>query len=178
MYEQQHLTIRTYLRSSQAIQIGFARLISDKSRFTWLADFFILPSHRGFGLGKALLHSLLDCSEFKVHNQMVDTRGSQELDNLLKKYAGFKATSEDKNETMYRFGKQAINPPLETALTPHPTLQEYFASANKDLLDIPFIHGYLITSYWSSGVSIEAIKCRIANSDCIGIYRKADNGGG
>ena len=36
-------------------QIGFARLITDKATFGYLADVFILPGHRGKGLSKWLL---------------------------------------------------------------------------------------------------------------------------
>jgi GNAT superfamily N-acetyltransferase len=36
-------------------QIGFARLITDKATFAYLADVFILPAHRGKGLSKRLL---------------------------------------------------------------------------------------------------------------------------
>ena len=39
-------------------QIGFARVITDKSTFAYLADVFILPSHRGKGLSKWLLETI------------------------------------------------------------------------------------------------------------------------
>lgn len=41
-------------------QMGFARLITDKATFAYLADVFILPEHRGKGLSKwlmAVIHS-------------------------------------------------------------------------------------------------------------------------
>ena len=40
-------------------QIGFARVISDKTTFAYLADVFILPEHRGKGLSKALVATIL-----------------------------------------------------------------------------------------------------------------------
>jgi GNAT superfamily N-acetyltransferase len=36
-------------------QVGFARVITDRATFAYLADVFILPAHRGQGLSKRLL---------------------------------------------------------------------------------------------------------------------------
>ncbi len=38
---------------------GFARVISDRATFAYLADVFILPSHRGRGLAHVLLQAVL-----------------------------------------------------------------------------------------------------------------------
>ncbi len=40
-------------------QVGFARVISDCATFAYLADVFVLESHRGRGLGKMLMASIL-----------------------------------------------------------------------------------------------------------------------
>lgn len=40
-------------------QIGFARIISDYATFAYLADVFILESHRGKGLSKWLLQTII-----------------------------------------------------------------------------------------------------------------------
>jgi len=40
-------------------QIGFARVISDCATFAYLADVFVLESHRGRGLGKVLIAAIL-----------------------------------------------------------------------------------------------------------------------
>jgi len=39
-------------------QIGFARLVTDKATFAYLADVFVLQSHRGKGLSKWLLQAI------------------------------------------------------------------------------------------------------------------------
>lgn len=39
-------------------QIGFARLITDQATFAYLADVFILESHRGLGLSKWLMQCI------------------------------------------------------------------------------------------------------------------------
>jgi GNAT superfamily N-acetyltransferase len=40
-------------------QAGFARVVTDRARFAWLADVFVLESHRGVGLGVWLIETVL-----------------------------------------------------------------------------------------------------------------------
>jgi GNAT superfamily N-acetyltransferase len=40
-------------------QVGFARVISDNAIFAYLCDVFVLESHRGFGLSKWLVQTIL-----------------------------------------------------------------------------------------------------------------------
>jgi GNAT superfamily N-acetyltransferase len=39
----------------QARQVGFARVISDRATYAYVADVFVLPSERGRGVGKRLM---------------------------------------------------------------------------------------------------------------------------
>jgi len=39
-------------------QVGFARLVTDKATFAYLADVFILPAYRGKGLSKFLMETI------------------------------------------------------------------------------------------------------------------------
>jgi GNAT superfamily N-acetyltransferase len=41
-------------------QVGFGRIVTDKSTFALLADVFILESHRGKGLSKWLMRCIMD----------------------------------------------------------------------------------------------------------------------
>jgi N-acetylglutamate synthase-like GNAT family acetyltransferase len=43
----------------RAAQVGFARVVTDKSTFALLADVFILEGHRGKGLSKCLMRHIL-----------------------------------------------------------------------------------------------------------------------
>jgi len=43
-----------------AEQVGFARVITDLATFGYLADVYILDAHRGRGLGKWLIRTILD----------------------------------------------------------------------------------------------------------------------
>ena len=40
-------------------QIGFARVVSDRATFAYLADVFVLDAHRGRGLSKWLMHVII-----------------------------------------------------------------------------------------------------------------------
>lgn len=40
-------------------QVGFARVVTDYATFAFLADVFILPAHRGLGLGKRLVAAVM-----------------------------------------------------------------------------------------------------------------------
>jgi GNAT superfamily N-acetyltransferase len=44
-------------------QIGFARVITDKATFAYLADVFIVPEYRGLGLARKLMDEILSCPE-------------------------------------------------------------------------------------------------------------------
>ena len=61
-------------------QIGFARLITDKATFAYLADVFILEQHRGKGLSKWLIGVIQSHSELQsLRRWMLGTRDAQGL---------------------------------------------------------------------------------------------------
>jgi GNAT superfamily N-acetyltransferase len=41
-------------------QVGFARAISDRATIAYLADVYVLPAHRGRGLGLELVREIVD----------------------------------------------------------------------------------------------------------------------
>ncbi len=45
--------------TSMKQQVGFARVVTDSATFAYLADVFILEEHRGKGLGKWLMASVM-----------------------------------------------------------------------------------------------------------------------
>ena len=47
------------LYAPRGAQAGFARVVSDRATFAWLADVFVLPDHRGRGLGAWLVECVL-----------------------------------------------------------------------------------------------------------------------
>ena len=44
--------------ASSASQIGFARVVSDFATYAYIADVFVLESHRGQGIGKLLMECI------------------------------------------------------------------------------------------------------------------------
>lgn len=46
-------------------QVAFARVITDRATFGYLADVFVLPAHRGQGHGKALIAAVLTHPELQ-----------------------------------------------------------------------------------------------------------------
>lgn len=44
----------------EGAQVGFARVISDRATFAYLADVFILPAHQRAGLGKWMVARILE----------------------------------------------------------------------------------------------------------------------
>jgi GNAT superfamily N-acetyltransferase len=61
-------------------QVGFARVITDYSTFAYLADVFVVPSHRGRGLGKLLIECVLKHPDLQgLRRWMLATRDAHEL---------------------------------------------------------------------------------------------------
>jgi len=50
-------------RSTQ--QVAFARVITDRAVFAYLADVFVVPEFRGRGISKALVRAILDYPELE-----------------------------------------------------------------------------------------------------------------
>lgn len=41
-------------------QVGFTRAVTDRATFAWVCDVFVLPRHRGRGLGHWMIETLLE----------------------------------------------------------------------------------------------------------------------
>ena len=69
------------LYAADGSQAGFARVVTDRARFAWLADVFVLEPHRGRGLGKWLVQTVLahpDLSELRFLLGTADAHGLYE----------------------------------------------------------------------------------------------------
>ena len=61
-------------------QIGFARLITDRATFAYLADVFVLDAYRGRGLGKWLVETMLAHPDLQgLRTWMLATRDAHGL---------------------------------------------------------------------------------------------------
>jgi GNAT superfamily N-acetyltransferase len=60
-------------------QIGYARVVTDFTRTAWLADVFILESHRGRGLGKWFVKTILEHPHLQTVKWLLTTDDAHEL---------------------------------------------------------------------------------------------------
>jgi GNAT superfamily N-acetyltransferase len=61
-------------------QVGFARVVTDRATFAWLADVFVLPEHRGRGIGKRLVETVLTHPELQgMKRWLLGTADAHEL---------------------------------------------------------------------------------------------------
>lgn len=47
-------------------QVAFARAVTDRATFAWLADVFVVPEHRGRGVGAMLVEAMLAHPELQT----------------------------------------------------------------------------------------------------------------
>ena len=65
-------------------QVGFARVITDRATFAYLADVFVLEEHRGRGLGRWLVECVLSHPDLRgLRRWMLAARDAHDL------YRGF-----------------------------------------------------------------------------------------
>lgn len=86
-------------------QVAFARLVTDKATFSWLADVFVDQDFRGQGLGKWLVQAACRYSDvYCVKRTLLATRDAHTLYN---KYGGFTPLG-DPSKYMNRFKPDEI----------------------------------------------------------------------
>ena len=59
--------------------VGFARAVSDGVAFAYLADVYVLPEHRGLGLGLELVRETVEGSPFAERKWLLHTRDAHAL---------------------------------------------------------------------------------------------------
>jgi GNAT superfamily N-acetyltransferase len=61
-------------------QVGFARVVTDRATFGWIADVYVEAGHRGHGLGKRLVAEILEHPELQgLRRWMLGTADAHEL---------------------------------------------------------------------------------------------------
>lgn len=61
-------------------QVGFARVVTDRTRFAYIADVFVLEAHRGKGLGKWLISIILSREDYRdISGWMLSTNDAHGL---------------------------------------------------------------------------------------------------
>jgi GNAT superfamily N-acetyltransferase len=64
-------------------QVGFARAISDRATIAYLADVYVLPAHRGRGLGLELVREIVDGAAGLDVRWLLHTADAQRLYDKL-----------------------------------------------------------------------------------------------
>jgi GNAT superfamily N-acetyltransferase len=67
--------------------VGFARIITDKATFAYLADVYVLPEHRGQGLSLRLIEQVIQHPDLQGLRRMM--LGTRDAHSLYEKF-GFK----------------------------------------------------------------------------------------
>ena len=86
-------------------QIGFARVVTDFATFAWVADVFILEGHRGQGLARWLMESILSHPELQQFRRWV-------------------LATKDAHELYRKFGFRELKRPERWMERPDPQMQE------------------------------------------------------
>ena len=61
-------------------QLGFARMVTDRATFAYLADVFVIPGYRGKGLSKFMMKAILEHPDMKgLRRIMLATRDAHGL---------------------------------------------------------------------------------------------------
>ena len=64
-------------------QVGFCRVVSDGGAFAWLGDVFVLPEHRGRGLGEELVREAVG---HPAHRNLTWYLGTRDAHALYRKF--------------------------------------------------------------------------------------------
>lgn len=75
--------------------VGFCRVVSDGGAVAWLGDVYVLPAHRGRGLGEQLVREAV---EFPAHRELAWYLGTRDAHDLYRRF-GF---TSDHPRTMSR----------------------------------------------------------------------------
>jgi GNAT superfamily N-acetyltransferase len=86
-------------------QVGFARVVTDFATFAWVADVFILEDHRGLGLAKWLMTSILSHPDLQGFRRWV-------------------LATKDAHELYRQFGFRELKRPERWMERPDPQMQE------------------------------------------------------
>jgi len=68
-------------------QVGFARVVTDYSTFSWLCDVFTDPNQRGKGIGKKLVKAMVNYESIRKTGLMI--LATRDAHGLYSRYGGF-----------------------------------------------------------------------------------------
>lgn len=61
-------------------QVGYMRLVSDKTTFAWISDVYVTEDHRGKGIAKAMVHFGMENPDYStIKRWLLATRDAHEV---------------------------------------------------------------------------------------------------
>jgi GNAT superfamily N-acetyltransferase len=76
--EHSALVIGVYTAAGE--QVGFARMVTDLATWAWLCDVYVVPEHRGDGLGTAMVRTIVEHPDVAdIRWQFLATRDAHDL---------------------------------------------------------------------------------------------------
>ena len=80
-------TVERLVRNAQRVvglyhdgrQVGFCRAVSDDASVAYLADVYVLPEHRGRGLGVELVQEMIENGPYVARRWLLHTADAHEL---------------------------------------------------------------------------------------------------
>ncbi|MEZ4706617.1 MAG: GNAT family N-acetyltransferase [Caldilineaceae bacterium] len=91
------------------LQVGYARVITDFATFAYLADVFILPTHRQQGLGVWLIDCIVNCPAIDgIRSFLLATRNAHDL---YRKF-GFEIPTDPRRLMIKRYEMAWYNPAM------------------------------------------------------------------
>lgn len=89
-------------------QVGFARLITDKTTFAYLADVFVLTAHRGKGLSKWLMQTIHAHPELQTLRRWL--LGTRDAHGLYEQFGWTRFTEEISSRFMQKHNPDVYRP--------------------------------------------------------------------
>ena len=96
------------LYAPDGAQVGFARAVTDRAAFAYLADVFVLDTHRGQGLGKWLIETVFSHPDLQRLRRIV--LGTQDAHELYSRY-GFRPADSSRLMTLDKSAAQLYGKP-------------------------------------------------------------------
>lgn len=95
------------LYDAAGAQAGFARVVTDYTIFAWMCDVFVLPPHRGRGLGVWLVETVLSHPELQSLRQWL--LGTEDAHELYARF-GFEPPDDPRRYLRIRRSEREIPP--------------------------------------------------------------------
>ena len=107
--------------AADGVQVGFARVVTDRATFAWVCDVIVDPAHQGRGVGKQLMEAIVSHPDLRTCSMILGTRDAH---GLYERY-GFKPSG-----VMRRAATEGPKPAAFQPSTPATVVQRQLDAFN------------------------------------------------